>query len=295
MRGIVLETWILIRASYRAFAEDLGPLKAASIAFFASLSLVPLGLLLVSVIGHVIGSEEAYARVAEAVQQNLPGASKEVLQALNVTRSLQGRWLVDIVGTFGLIWSAMNLFTNLSLILTVVWTGETQRGFLARKVVSFLAVLAAGILFLATAVMTSTLAAISSYAERIDMIAAFLNRVKFLDSALSWAVQIGIATLMFFLLYWLLPAGRVSKRAAVVAALPAALFWTISRTLFSVLVAGSSRYGQLYGPLTGAVILLLWIYYSAYIMLLCGELGAVAQKRYWPTEEFRGEVAANSH
>jgi len=58
MRGIVLETWILIRASYRAFAEDLGPLKAASIAFFASLSLVPLGLLLVSVIGHVIGSAE---------------------------------------------------------------------------------------------------------------------------------------------------------------------------------------------------------------------------------------------
>ncbi|MBN1460163.1 MAG: YihY/virulence factor BrkB family protein, partial [Armatimonadetes bacterium] len=73
---------------------------------------------------------------------------------------------------------------------------------------------------------------------------------------------------------------------ALVASVPAALLWLASRRIFAMLVVGSSRYGQLYGPLAGAVVLLLWIYYSAYIMILCGEVGAVLQKRYWtaPTE-----------
>jgi membrane protein len=274
--------WPILRDSYESFFRHLGPLKAGSIAFFATLSLFPLVLLLVSVAGHAIGSEQAYREVAVLVQQYLPGAGDQVLAALRHARGAGGHLLVDLVGTFGLLWSAMNLFTTLSQVLTVVWFGEPKRGFLRRKLVSFAAVLAAGILFFGSMVLTSMLAALNSYAETVEAITSLHQHLRFLDSPAIWTAHTAVAAVMFFFLYWTMPAGRVSPKAAVVAAIPAALLWIASRSVFAALVTGSTRYGQLYGPLAGAVVLLLWIYYSAYIMIFCGEIGGTLQARYRP-------------
>jgi membrane protein len=134
--------------------------------------------------------------------------------------------------------------------------------------------------------LTSAIAALHAHEARLGAVGEY---VRVLGSVLPLLVSAGLAALTFFLLYRFLPGTRVSSRAALVAALPAALLWLLSRSVFSVLVAGSSRYGQLYGPLAGAVVLLLWIYYSAYIMVFCAELGAAAQQRYWPKEGARPE------
>ncbi len=279
MRKVLTDIPNLVRTAQRRFARDAGPLMAGSVAFFASLSLLPLVLLLVSAIGHLVGSEEAHDQAATLVRQYLPGSSQAVLRALDTARAAGGRWLVDIVGTLGLLWSGMNLFATLSLVLTIVWVGEPKRSFFARKAISFLAVVAAGLLFLASILITSAAATLSSYAAAFGAFSGYVEYLTLLDSAFSWILQAVLAAGMFFLLYWLLPASRPSARAALLGAVPAALLWTISRSVFSLLVAGSSRYGQLYGPLAGAVLLLLWIYYSAYIMIWCAELGATAERR----------------
>jgi YihY family inner membrane protein len=263
------------------FAHDSGGLMAGAVAFFASLSLIPLGLLLISAIGHLIGSEQAFSQIEQTVRQYFPGSSRMILNALDTTRTSSGRVLVDIVATFGLLWAGMNLFTTLSLILTIVWVGRPKQSFFARKAVSLLALIVAGIVFLASTIFTSAAASISSYATTISALSPYMQYVDLFNSALSRLVQFVLVSAMFFLLYWLLPAGRVSVPAALLAAAPAALLWLASRGIFAALVVGSSRYGQLYGPLAGAVVLLLWVYYSAYIMILCGEIGAVLQKRYW--------------
>jgi membrane protein len=188
---------------------------------------------------------------------------------------------VDALATFGLLWSGMNLFTTLSLILTIVWVGRPKRSFFARKAVSLLALIAAGLVFLASTILTSAAATISSYATTIGALSPYVQYVDLVNGALSWSLQLVLIAAMFFLLYRLLPAGRVTTAGALVASVPAALLWTASRSLFSILVVGSTRYGQLYGPLAGAVVLLLWVYYSAYIMIFCGEVGAAVQERYW--------------
>jgi len=282
MRGRAREIWSVLLAAHEAFLDHLGPLKAGSVAFFATLSLFPLALLLVSVAGRVIGSQQAYLAVAALVREYMPGVSEQVLAVVDPARNAGRHLLVDVVGVVGLIWSATNLFATLSQVLTVVWFGEPKRGFLRRRVVSLMAVLVAGLLFFGSVVVTSALAAISSYAQTIEAVARLREQLRFLDSAAAWTIHTAAAALMFFLLYWLMPAGRVSARAAAIVAVPAALFWMASRGVFAVIVAGSSRYGQLYGQLTGAVVLLLWIYYSAYIMVYCGEIGGAFQARYWP-------------
>jgi YihY family inner membrane protein len=272
----------VLREAHESFLDHLGPLKAGSIAFFATLSLFPLALLLVSAAGRVIGGQQAYLAVAALVREYMPGASEQVLAVLDHARSAGRHLLVDVVGVVGLVWSATNLFATLSQVLTVVWFGEPKRGFLRRRVISLMAVLVAGLLFFGSVMLTSALAAISSYTRTIEAVAPLREHLRFLDSAAVWTIHTAAAALMFFLLYWLMPAGRVSARAAAIVAVPAALFWMASRTVFAVIVTGSSRYGQLYGQLTGAVVLLLWIYYSAYIMIYCGEIGGALQARHWP-------------
>ncbi len=288
MRHWLREAWILLIAAHQKFARDAGGLMAGSVAFFASVSLIPLGLLLISAVGHLIGSEQAYTHVEAALQDYFPGSSTVLMRALDTTRTSSGRWLVDIVGTLALLWSGMHLFTALSMILTTVWSGEPKRSYFGHKAISFVAVLAAGLIFLASTVIVSVVATVSSYANSLSAHLDYFGYVNLLNSAISWTLHTVIAVSLFFALYRLLPGGRVTARAALLAAVPAGLLWIASRSIFSLLVAGSSRYGQLYGPLAGAVVLLLWIYYSAFVMIFCAELGAAAQDRYWregePTE-----------
>ncbi len=295
MREQASELWAVVRESYQSFFRHLGPLKAGSIAFFATLSLFPLALLLVSVAARAVGSAQAVREIASLIEQYMPRAGGPVLDVLEKTRVSGQHVLVDVVGAFGLLWSATNLFTTLSQVLTVVWWSEPKRGFLHRRVVSLLAVIAAGLLFLASVVLTGFLAAIKSYAAAIEPLAALHQRLHFLDSPAAWVLHATVVAIMLFLLYWTMPSGRVAVKAAVAAAVSAALLWMASRTVFAVLVAGSSRYGQgIYGPLAGAVILLLWIYYSAYIMIFCGEIGRTLQARYWPVAEVEPHPLAPS-
>ena len=275
------EAWLLLRDAHREFAKDAGSVIAGAIAFFTSLALIPIALLALSLLGHVLGSERAYTHVAEATQQALPGVSQQVLEALR-SYSEGRRLLVNVVGTLGLVWSSVNLFALLSSILTTIWIGEPRRGFVGQRLAGLLCLLVGGALFVLNMALTWLVGAVSVGGTGLGALAPYVRFFHFLGSALPYLVSGALAALIFFLLYRFLPAGLVSSRAALAGALPAAVLWLLSRYLFSVLVAGSSRYGRLYGPLAGAVVLLLWIYYSAYIMIFCAELGVVAQRRWWP-------------
>ncbi len=277
MRRLFREVWYVLRAAYRDFGRDTGGVTAGAIAFYTALSLVPIALLALSITGHLLGhSGQARAEVAAVLRQLLPGAAgQQVLDAI-AGYSVSGRLLPNIVAFLGLLWAGTNLFGVLSLILTSIWIGHRERGFLAQRAVGLLALLVAGLLFFANMLLTSAVAALQAH-----------QQLRLIGPVLPFGTSALLAALTFFLLYRFLPRGHVSTRAALVAALPAAAFWLISRYPFSLLVSGSSAYGQLYGPLAGAVVLLLWIYYSAYIMVFCAELGAAAQARFWPKEVAR--------
>ena len=279
MRARLSDIWRLFRDAYQEFNRDAGAVTAGAIAFFATLSLVPIALLATSLLGHFLGSAEAFSQVERVMQQLLPGVSQEVLGALRAY-SAPSRLLVNVVGTLGLLWSGTNLFALLSQILTAIWFDRPPRGFAAQRLAGLLCLLVGGALFFGNIVLTSFAAALSAQEARFGPLAHYVRPL--LGSASPYLISGALAALTFFLLYRFLPAGKVSTRASLTAALPAALLWLVSRYLFALLVAGSSHYGQIYGPLAGAVVLLLWIYYSAYILIFCAELGVTAQQRYWP-------------
>jgi membrane protein len=268
---------LLLISTYREYTRDAGTINAAAIAFYTALSLVPIALLAVSVLRHLLGSSAA-PLIGDLLRRLLPGSGQQVVAALQGQR-LEGLGFVSAVSAVGLVWASSNLFAVLSRVLTTIWVGAPHRGFLAQRAIGLLSLIAAGLLFLANILITSVLAALSAAPP---IAGPFSVVLRFFESSLPWLGIALLAYISFFLIYRFLPAGHVDAKAALLAAIPAALLWLLSRDLFSRLVAGSTAYNRFYGSFATAVVLLLWIYVSAIIMIVCAEFGEVLQERYWP-------------
>ena len=263
--------------AYRRFSLHGCRVMAAATAFYALLSVVPLALLAVALSGHLLGAQEAYRKVADLLRAGMPEASSQaLLSAIKVISRKEGRWFVYLVGLFGLLWSGMSLLTNLSVFLTRAWGEQPiRRAFLRQRLVALAAIGAAGTLFFLSLVFTSVASSLKHHPEWLSLLSDYLSAPK-APSGPVLSLVVGVA--MFFLLYRFLPAARVTSAAALVGAVPAAILWHISRSLFGALVASSTRYGQVYGPLAGVVVFMLWVYYSAMILFLCAELAALYQE-----------------
>jgi len=277
-----------VKASYRAlsplaivrqvgarFSRDGCPLMAAATAFFGLLSLIPLAALAISVFGRVLGSSRAAeGRVLEIMHAALPVKAPGVEAAIRSFPSppQAGGCFVEVVSLLGLLWAGSRLFLTLEDVLTRIWSGHGRgRPLLLRNLVALAATVCAGAIFLAILLVTTAAATLAHLAggRMVLPVAAWIQ--AFGPPAGAW--------LMFLLMYQFLPQGRVRWGKAIVGAGVAALLWELSRAIFADLVARSAGYGNLYGSLAGTVVMTVWMYLSASIMLLGAELAVVLQER----------------
>lgn len=257
---------------------------AAATAFYFLLSLVPLALLTISLLGHLVGTEEVRRRVVDLVEAGAPEASGPLVAAIQAIAGQESRWFVNLLGLFALVWSGVSLLGNLSAFLTIAWIGHAGGAtFFRRKLMGLGALVTAGVLFLLSVAFTSLAGTLNG----AQVHARGLAEVR---AAVDWLISTVVATGMFFLLYRFLPAARVSSRAALLGAVVAAVLWHISRRLFVLLVASSAAYGEIYGPLAGVVVLMLWIYYSCLILFVCAELAAAYQEQREPAPPSGGRA-----
>jgi membrane protein len=251
---------------------------AAATAFYGLISLIPLGVLAISVVGRVLGffaAADAEDQVLDFMRAALPLKAPAVERAIRQYPHPTGSWFVEAVSLLGLLWAGSRLFRTLEDVLTRVWSGHGRgRSLFARYLIALAATACAGLIFLATMLATATTAALAS--TEGGPAAALL--LRWVAPGLRAVAPIGAAWMMFLLMYKFLPQDRVRWREAVIGAAAAAVMWEISRAAFAVLVNQSAGYGQLYGSLAGIVLVGMWIYVTAAIMLVGAELAVVLQK-----------------
>jgi membrane protein len=252
---------------------------SAAVAFYSLLWLIPLALLVISIFGHVLGEQEARCKVIDLVRGAAPGSSSVVVGAIRSISGQQGHWFVTIVGLLGLLWAGMNLLGSLSAFLTQAWTGRrVRRTYLLQRLFALAALVGAGVLFWLSVVLTSVVSSVSKNPELSQV-------MKGLSLPVGGLFSFGASVLVFFVLYRFLPAAKVETRAALIGAVLGGVLWHVTRRVFMLLVANSSRYGQVYGPLAGVVIFMIWIFYTSMILFYCAEVAAVWQdRRRWAAE-----------
>ncbi len=257
------------------FARDGCSLMASAVAFYGLICLIPLGALAISVFGRLLSTmaiSDTEGQIFGLLRQALPLDAPAIEEAIRNFPYPSGPWFVEAVSLLGLLWAASRLFWTLEDVLTRVWSGHGRgRPLFLRNLIALAATGGAGLLFLITLVLTATAAALAARP-------GFPAAGPVVQWLASWIIIIALpalAWIMFLLMYLFLPQERISWRTAAIGAGAAAVLWEVSRIVFAKLVAQSAAYGQLYGSLAGTVLLGIWIYLSATIMLAGAELAVV--------------------
>lgn len=282
----------LLKTTASEWVEDKAPMRAAALAYYAIFSLAPLLLIAVAVAGLVLGREAASGALEQQLSQFVgPQGAQTIQQIMANTDRAGANIIATVVGLIILLVGASGLFSHLQDMLNTIWEVKPapQAGIknkLRSRLSSFLMVLGVGLLLLATIVLSAALSFITGYlGDRIPGSAALWQWVNL-------GVSFIVLTLLFALIFKVLPDVKIGWRYVWLGALITALLFTIGKFLLG-LYLGRSSMGSAYGAAGSLIVLLVWIYYSAQILFFGAEFTQVyAQRRHAPISPKRGAVPA---
>ena len=241
---------------------------SANISFYAILSLPPLAMIFVSVIGYVVGTGDIVEQIVHTVTDVIPGAKPiflSNLQNLMEQRSKLGIWGVG----FLLIVSTV-LFSSLEGAFDKIFEVEKKRNFLVSRL------LAIGVIFIIVVLLFLPFAmrTIQTFMQNYDYSVPLIAYI----SGKAFFVIFGV--LAFTIVIMIVPHQRVYLRYAFLGGIIFATGVAIAKFIFQwYLGVALHRYNLVYGSLTAVILMVIWIYYMTLILLISAEVVAFLQNR----------------
>ena len=261
--------------AFQRFHAHSGPDRAAAVAYYTLLSLLPLLIFAISLGMAVAGSfDAAYGATVFLLQGVIVHMDHDTMQTLRefVERAVQFRWASIVL----LAWTARRCFSALFSALSAVFEVKA-RGFAGGNLMALTMVVVTGAGLMVSLALTTLRATFEGlfarYAPVIIGAAGFLHRL--LDLVLTTVVPVIIAMTFFFMVYRFVPKRVVSSRDALIGALLATVMWEGAQKGFAYYVRNLTHYAGLYGTLEGLIVLALWLELSVSIILYCGEVVAL--------------------
>ena len=236
---------------------------AASIAYYALLSLFPFFLLAFALLGRAAADPKDRRAVLEFVLQYFPAQFDFITKQLDAfgTSAVS----VGIAGTIALVWGALGVFGAISTAVNYAWGVEKQRSFWKHKLFSFVMLLVAGLILLTTLLLIT-----ASQVVGASWFAGVLARFPGLVVLRGFAVR-HATTLLFILVvglvYYFVPNAKVRFRDVWIGALVTGLLWKGVLEAFSWYVRDMSRFTRVNGSIAAVVVFLVWVYMQAVILL----------------------------
>ena len=264
----------LFKSALGAWWSDNVPRQGASLAYYTLFSVGPVLLVAVAIGGLVFGQEAVRGEVVGQVSSLLGTEGARALQTLlrGAARPRAGvRATIIGIATFFL--TATGAFNELQTALNGIWRvrpkpGVNIGGFLLTRVISFGLVVAVGFLLVVSLIISAALAAAAKYFS--DQVPA----APILWEAANTLVSLAVISLLFALVYKVLPDVELRWRDVWIGAVVTAALFTVGKFLIG-LYLGQSTISSSYGAAGSILVLLLWVYYSAQVVLLGAEFTRV--------------------
>jgi membrane protein len=263
--------WALLKDACSAWMEDNVPSVGAALAFYTIFSLAPVLIVTTAIAGLVFGRQAVEGEVLRQIQglvgHNGATAIRTVIQSAN--RPVL-RTLASAIGITAILVGASGAFLELQDALNKIWRVKPRsESFwvcaIRKRCSSFGLVLATGFLLLVSLALSAALGAMGKFMGHMLPAAAFL-----LFESLNFIVSVAVITLLFAMIYKVLPDTEIAWSDVWIGAAITALLFTVGKLLIG-LYLGRSTVASPYGAAGSLVILLVWVYYSAQILLLGAE------------------------
>ncbi len=276
LRFQVRTVWDIFWEARSSFSRDGCLNLSAALAFYTILSIIPFLFILVSFTGYLLGSSEQAFQLAISFGDRLFPQSSELIlrevQALTHRAKLFG-W----VGLFSLIWTASLVFSSLEFALSIVFRVEQRRSFFHSKLLAAAMIPGAMVIFLVSLLITAFARIMENY--ELNLWGINLAQSDLFEFLLGYLFPYLILTLSFTAVYKFIPPTSMSFRHALVGGASCALLFEIVKHLFTWYVEHSSPYSVVYGSLETMIILVVWVFYSASVLLFCAELVSAYRRR----------------
>jgi membrane protein len=280
--------WHAILRAVQHWWKDNCLRLAASLAYYTALSLAPLLLLIVGVVGLVLDRQQVANQLTTQLEGLMGPAGRELVTSILTTTSPQGSLLATVVGLVTLFIGATAVFGELQATMNLIWevqpasTSGVWAGiwaWLRARVFSLAIVFALAFLLLVSLVISAALAGAAALFQGPEQ--AVLSRV------LEIAVSLLVLTFVFALLYKYVPDAEIGWRDVWLGGFITAVLFTLGKTAIGIYL-GRASVGSAYGAAGSMVVLLVWVYYSALIMFFGAEF-----THAWATRH--GDVTPQPH
>ena len=265
---------LLWRVTLRAFQDwwnDNCLRLAASLAYYTALSLAPLILLIVGVVGLVLDRQQVGSQLSAQLEGLIGPAGRDLVTSILAATNPQGGTLATVIGLITLLIGATAVFGELQATLNLVWevrpapTSGVWAGIwaiLRERLFSLALVLTLAFLLLVSLVISAALAGAAALFQGPEQ--ALLSRL------LELGVSLVVLTFVFALLYKYVPDAEIGWQDVWLGGLITAVLFTLGKTAIGFYL-GQASVGSAYGAAGSLIALLVWVYYSALIMFFGAE------------------------
>lgn len=259
----------------QGWSKDNVPRLGASLAYYTLFAVSPILVIAIAIAGSVFGEEAVRGRIVTEIDGLVGRQGAEAIQTIlqGAHRDRSGT-LAVLAGAATLIVAASGAFLELQHALNTIFRVKTDskksgiQRLLLSRLRSFGLVVSIGFVLMVSLLVSAALSALSGRLQDIELMGPWLLK------AVDVSVGLAVTTLLFGMIYRFLPDVRLAWRDVWTGAFVTALLFSVGKFLIG-LYLGQSSVASSYGAAGSIVVLLVWVYYSAQVILLGAELTRV--------------------
>ena len=273
---IILE---LVKETFSESNKDKVSLLAAALAYYTAFSLAPLLIIVIAVAGSVFGEEAAKGEIVGQIQGLVGKDGAQLIETAieNASKPATGT-IASIISVVVLLFGASGVFAQLQDALNTIWEVQPKPGLsiiniIRNRFLSFTMVLGVGFLLLVSLIISAALA------TAINFLSHLLPGADFLWQLANFLLGFVVTTLLFGLIYKVLPEVEIAWSDVWIGAAITSLLFSLGRFLLGQYL-GNSSFGSTYGAAGSLVVILAWVYYAAQILFIGAEFTEVYAVKY---------------
>lgn len=266
--------WQTLKQTATEFLDDKALRLSAALAYYSVFSLAPLLLIAIALAGAVFGETAVRGQLDDQLKGSLGATGALAVQDMVAhARKPEHNALMSVAGVVMLLFGAGGVFGQLKDALNAVWGVETKpgrglKGLLKDRFLSFSMVLGTGFLLLTSMILTAALQATSTWVGNIAHLPTELW------TAVSAVGSFALVSLLFAAIFKVLPDAKVQWRHVWVGAVFTAALFVAGKVAIAWYLGRESTSSS-YGTAGSLALVLLWVYYSAIILLFGAEFTQV--------------------
>ncbi|MBI1295341.1 YihY family inner membrane protein [bacterium] len=276
---IAKKGWSILRTAAEEFQRDKGTRLAAALSYYTAISIAPLLVFVLLILGFFIGQSAAQSQTLNQLQTFFGQEGMTYITSIVETanRPTIGS-IAGILSVFTLIWGSTNLFAYLQETLNAVWnvkppSQSALKRTLKKRLLAFLVVLAIGFFLILSLLLSAILSVLSA------TVTASLPGGEILWRVTENVISLIIVSVMFGLVFKVLPNAEIRWRDVWPGALFTGILFSLAKIGLTIYL-GQAAPGSAYGAAGSVIVFLLWVYVSAIILLYGAEVTKIYAHRF---------------